>query len=135
MVQGNTPSFLGKDRKGEERGTSIDEALRDVEVDSETKGVPGHPPVADTILKKIDAAAVFVADLTFVGEGSDESSMPNPNVLIEFGWALKTLTHDRVAFVVRVTSMRFCAACLEKFMVAQTIGRDEQGTARNVKHD
>src|SRR5271154_6803202 len=39
-----------------------------VELDKDTEGVPGSPPVTDTILQKIEECAVFVADLTFVGE-------------------------------------------------------------------
>jgi hypothetical protein len=42
-----------------------------------------------TIFEKIDRAAVFVPDLTFVGARSDGRPTPNPNVLIEYGWALK----------------------------------------------
>lgn len=36
-------------------------------VDSDTKGVPGSPPIVDTIFQKISDAAIFVPDLTFVG--------------------------------------------------------------------
>jgi hypothetical protein len=36
--------------------------LPDVEVDRDTYGVPGHPPIVDTIFKKIDEAAIFVPD-------------------------------------------------------------------------
>lgn len=70
------------------------------EVDMDTKGVPGSPPIVDTIFKKIDEAAVFVADLTFVGMRNDgKRPMSNSNVLIEYGWALKSLSHSRVIAV------------------------------------
>ena len=48
----------------------LEAALRDatIELDKDTKGVAGSPPIADTILKKIKGCAVFIADLTFVGE-------------------------------------------------------------------
>ncbi|MEI6863876.1 MAG: hypothetical protein WCK46_00680 [Candidatus Adlerbacteria bacterium] len=78
---------------------SLDEALRDVEVDSDTQGIAGQPPIAETIFKKIDAASVFVADLTFTGTRMDGRPAPNPNVLIEYGWALKSLTYSRVICV------------------------------------
>ena len=72
--------------------TKLEEAVRDLEVDCDTKGVPGSPPIVDTIFRKIDAATVFVPDLTFVGTRPDgRPSPPNPNVLIEYGWALKSL--------------------------------------------
>jgi hypothetical protein len=76
--------------------TEIEEAMRDVAIDRDTKGVAGSPPIVDTIFKKIDAAAVFVPDLTFIAKRPDGRPTPNPNVLIEYGWALKSLGHGRM---------------------------------------
>jgi hypothetical protein len=78
---------------------SVDEAYRDLEVDSDTQGIAGQPAIVETIFKKIDAAKVFVADMTFVAKRSDGGTSPNPNVLIEYGWALKSLTHQRIICV------------------------------------
>ncbi|ULA65733.1 MAG: hypothetical protein LZF86_240126 [Nitrospira sp.] len=78
----------------------IDDALRDeLIVDSDTQGEAGQPPIAETIFRKIDAAAVFVADVTFAATRVDGRPTPNPNVLIEYGWALKSLGHSRVISV------------------------------------
>ncbi len=79
--------------------TSLEEALRDVAVDCDTQGVAGQPPIAQTIFNKIDKAAVFVADVTFTGKRLDDRPTPNPNVLIEYGWAQKSLTSERVICV------------------------------------
>ena len=49
------------------RNTTLDPASR-VELDKDTQGVSGSPPIAETILAKIENCAAFVADLTFVGE-------------------------------------------------------------------
>jgi len=62
---------------------TIEKAVRDMRVDKDTKGVPGSPLIFETILKKIDRAAVFVPDLTFVGTRTDNRLTPNPNVLID----------------------------------------------------
>lgn len=78
------------------RDTEIEKAIRDLAVDRDTKDVPGTPPIVDTIFRKIDAAAVFVPDLTFVGRRADGRPTPNPNVLVEYGWALKSLTYARI---------------------------------------
>lgn len=79
---------------------SIDESLRnELEVDSDTQGVAGQPPIAETILNKIDAAAVLVADMTFTAKRIDGRPSPNANVLIEYGWALKSLGYMRVISV------------------------------------
>jgi hypothetical protein len=79
--------------------TTVEEAYRELEVDSDTQGVPGHPPIVDTIFAKIDAAAVFVADMTLVASTANGKRSPNPNVLIEYGWALKGLEHPRIVCV------------------------------------
>jgi hypothetical protein len=77
--------------------TTVEEAIReDLAVDKDTKGVPGSPPLFETILKKIDRASVFVADLTICGTRSNGRPTPNPNVLIEYGWALKSLGHYQI---------------------------------------
>ncbi|HEY3911956.1 MAG TPA: hypothetical protein VGM07_19010 [Stellaceae bacterium] len=76
---------------------TVEEAVRELSVDRDTKGVPGSPPIVETIFRKIDQAAVFVPDLTFVGRRADgRRPTPNPNVLIEYGWALKSLGHGRI---------------------------------------
>ena len=74
---------------------SVDESMRGLAVDSDTQGVAGQPPIVDTILAKIDAASVYVGDMTFVGTRIDGRPTPNPNVLIEYGWALKSKSHQR----------------------------------------
>ena len=64
----------------------------DVLIDADTEGVVGTPPVTETILGKIAAADVFVPDLTFVAETDAGKLIPNPNVMIEYGYALRALT-------------------------------------------
>ncbi len=78
--------------------TSLDEADRDVMPDSDTQGVPGHTLIIPTILEKIDAASVFVADVTYTGTVAEGSkATPNPNVLLEFGWAWKNKQRNMVS--------------------------------------
>jgi hypothetical protein len=82
-------------RLGEQ--ADLEEADRNEFVlDKDTKDVPGFPPIAQTIFQKIDAAAVFLPDFTFVGQRADGRPTPNPNVLIEYGWALKALGYGRI---------------------------------------
>lgn len=73
-----------------------DDSSSDIEVaiDSDTEGCVGTPPVTETILKKIRNADIFSADLTFVARTDDGKQIPNPNVLIEHGYALKALTFE-----------------------------------------
>lgn len=67
-------------------------------VDRDTLSVPGAPDIGATIFKKIDASAVFVADVTIVNDAPPRPT-PNPNVLIELGYALKSLGDPRVVLV------------------------------------
>jgi hypothetical protein len=67
-------------------------------VDRDTQGVPGSPDIAATIFAKIMTADVFVADVTIIGR-TDRRATPNPNVLIELGYALKALGHEKVILV------------------------------------
>ena len=75
---------------------NLEEPLRDLIFDKDTQGVAGSPPVFDTILEKIDGAAVFVPDLTFIAQRQNGDPIPNANVLIEYGYALKTIGHSRI---------------------------------------
>ncbi len=78
----------------------LDPSLREeLVLDKDTQGIPGSPPIFQTILAKIDAASIFVADLTFCGSRHDSRPTPNPNVLIEYGYALKSLGHHRMLAV------------------------------------
>ena len=88
------------------RDITVEEAVRDLEVDRDTKGEPGSPPIFETILAKIDRTAVFVPDLTFVGTRASGQPMPNPNVLIEYGYALKSLTHSQIVGVMNTAHGR-----------------------------
>ena len=85
-------------------GATVEPALRsDLLLDRDTKDIGGQPPIVDTIFKKIDNAMIFVSDITLVAKRVDPSRMsPNPNVLIEYGWALKTVGYPCIIAVMNV---------------------------------
>ena len=68
----------------------VDPADRDVQADRDTAGVPGMPPLVDTIFDKIDRSVAFLSDLSHVATRANGDRSPNPNVLLEHGWALKS---------------------------------------------
>ncbi|WP_454597686.1 hypothetical protein [Qipengyuania sp. SM2507] len=76
--------------------TEIDERL---EIDHDTRGLPGSPDIVSAILAKIDAAAVFVADITPLAISDQGKHIANPNVLIELGYAKKALGPERVVTI------------------------------------
>lgn len=77
---------------------SLEEAKRDIVADQDTLGVPGSPSIADAILQKIRNTEVFVADLTFIDKNTnhDGRQTPNPNVMLEYGYALHALGDGKV---------------------------------------
>ncbi|MCB9449788.1 MAG: hypothetical protein H6672_00015 [Anaerolineaceae bacterium] len=71
-------------------------------IDRDTQNLPGAPAIADSILKKIEQCDIFLADVTIVLQ-NDEHASPNPNVMLELGYAVKCLTWDRVILVMNKT--------------------------------
>jgi hypothetical protein len=76
-------------------------------IDRDTQGVPGSPDIGQAIFGKIAAAAVFVCDVSFVNRPEQgERPTPNPNVLIELGYALRALGWERVVMVFNLATGR-----------------------------
>jgi hypothetical protein len=68
-------------------------------IDRDTSGLTGAPEIAAAIFGKIDMAQVFVCDVSIIGRATDKRPTPNPNVLVELGYALKKLGWERVVLV------------------------------------
>ena len=67
---------------------------------SDTTGIPGAPNIVDAIFSRIRQSAIFVADVTFVGNSEDgKKRFPNPNVMIELGYAAKSIGWERTILV------------------------------------
>lgn len=90
--------------------TALDQAIKEIHTDDtiivspvmdrDTKGVPGSPDITESIFSKIDTASVFVCDISIINSNQgDYKSTPNPNVLIELGYAVKVLGWNRVIMV------------------------------------
>jgi hypothetical protein len=73
-------------------------------VERDTLGIPGSPDIANTIFAKIDEAAVFVCDVSIVTRGRKYRPAPNPNVLIELGYAVRALGWHRILLVMNLAS-------------------------------
>ena len=68
-------------------------------VDRDTSGIAGSPDIAKTIFGKIETAAIFVADISLINTAQQGRKSPNPNVLLELGYALHALGDHRVILV------------------------------------
>ena len=85
--QSDTPNRLGRSfietclgrAIGElQADADVDPADREMAVDRDTLDVPGMPPIMETIFGKIDRAAVFLSDLTYVAERAGGGRTRNP---------------------------------------------------------
>lgn len=68
-------------------------------LDKDTQGVSGFPVISEVILSKIESCAVFVGDLSFVTAASAPRPIPNPNVMLELGYAISSLRDRRIVGV------------------------------------
>jgi predicted nucleotide-binding protein with TIR-like domain len=77
-----------------------DDSLKvELRVDRDTADVAGSPAIADTILQKIANAEIFVPDVSIVARTENGKACPNPNVLLELGYAVSRLGWDRIIMV------------------------------------
>jgi len=85
--------------------TSLKKAVKNIEkefgitikIDSGTENRSGSPAIAQTIFDKIDTCDIFIADVTIINDISyTGKKSPNPNVLLELGYAIKTIGTDRI---------------------------------------
>lgn len=83
------------------KNLNLEDAPRDSQIilDKDTKGIPGQPHITEVIFQKISKCGIFVPDLTFVGKSKDGRLLMNPNVLIEYGWALNKPSRSRIVAV------------------------------------
>lgn len=72
----------------------------EMELDRDTKGLPGTPAIADSIFAKIEQCDLFLCDLTFVTPKTARKRIPNPNVLLELGYAVSKLGWERIILVI-----------------------------------
>lgn len=68
-------------------------------IDRDTVNVPGAPDIGATILDKIRSADLVVADVSIINAGSTGRLTPNPNVMLEVGYAIATLGEPRIVLV------------------------------------
>src|SRR4051812_37858756 len=80
---------------------ALEKAIKSIKTDNETllepclerdtAGVPGSPEIASTIFRKIEECQVFVGDVSIINPTTSDRKTPNPNVLLELGYAARTL--------------------------------------------
>jgi hypothetical protein len=102
--QSDKPSTINKNLIQNAAEKAINRMHKDVELrielslDRDTKNVPGSPEIARTILEKIEKSHIFLCDVTIITKGKKPT--PNPNVLIELGYAAAKLGWERIICVI-----------------------------------
>lgn len=69
-----------------------------IEVDEATRNTSGSPNIPLTIFDKITRSDIFICDLTTINSAAplEFKKVPNPNVLIELGFAISNLGWERI---------------------------------------
>jgi hypothetical protein len=107
----------------------------EMRVDTATDALPGSPDIAASIFEKISNSQIFLCDVTIINAPSTLDKVirfltkrtvrqtPNPNVLVELGFAVSHLDWDKVICVVNtaqgkledlpfdIRGRRMCAYC------------------------
>ncbi|MES2379343.1 MAG: TIR domain-containing protein [Bacteroidota bacterium] len=73
-----------------------------INYDEATRGEPGSPEIPSTILNKISKADIFIADITTINSDEKGRKTPNPNVLIELGYAVAELGWSRIIMLYNI---------------------------------
>ncbi len=69
----------------------------DIRFDKATRNITGTPDIAETIFQKINRCSVFVADISIINsKDPDSRKTPNPNVLLELGYAARVIGWERI---------------------------------------
>jgi hypothetical protein len=70
-------------------------------IESDMRGVPGSQDIPNTLFRKIEECDIFFADVNLVYKSlsREDCLSPNPNVLIELGYAASKLDWDRVILI------------------------------------
>jgi len=74
-----------------------------INIDRATREDTGSPDITESIFSKISNSNVFIADISIVNN-SDESirKTPNPNVLVELGYAARTLGWEKIICIYNI---------------------------------
>lgn len=75
-----------------------------IDIDEATRDTAGSPNIPQTIFSKIEVCDIFVCDLTTINnDTNDTRKVPNPNVLIELGYAIAKIGWNRIILLFNKT--------------------------------
>jgi hypothetical protein len=76
----------------------------EIALDRDTKNKSGSIDIAQEIFNKINSASIFVGDITFINVNKvtrilKKNKFPNPNVLLELGYAVRKIGWERIILI------------------------------------
>lgn len=91
--------------------TALEQAIKEINADDDfslipfldrdTAGLSGSPDISTSIFDKIKSSDIFVSDVSIINSHAGDLARPapNPNVLIELGFAIGVLDWSRIILV------------------------------------
>lgn len=81
-----------------------DKSISEYLIESDSRNESGTPDLVTSIFSKIDVCDIFVADISIINSTENQISapfrkMPNPNVMIELGYAAKSVGWEQIICV------------------------------------
>ena len=71
-----------------------------LQLNQDTRNIPGTPDIVNTILRKIEDTYIYIADVSIVGKiYKKKKYTSNQNVMLELGYALSVLDETNVILI------------------------------------
>lgn len=70
--------------------------ISEIKIESDSRNEVGTPDLVESIFKKIDSCDLFIADISIINNQAVGRKVPNPNVLLELGYAAKSLGWSKI---------------------------------------
>lgn len=75
------------------------EVISEFYIESDSRGDAGTPDLVSSIFSKIDSCDIFIADISIINKEVSSRKTPNPNVLIELGYACSKIGWEKTICV------------------------------------
>lgn len=75
------------------------EIISEFFIESDSRGDEGTPDLVSSIFSKIDSCDIFLADISIINKEVNSRKTPNPNVLIELGYACSKIGWEKTICV------------------------------------
>lgn len=86
-------------KKAVKKISKDDELKIEPVIDRDISGESGSVDISATIFRKISKSSIYICDVSIINNEYNGRKTPNPNVLIELGYAIKVLNYSNVILV------------------------------------